>query len=433
MKPNMMRELGIFERSQLIADSYSTFHIVGALRLENAPPPHIVRKSLGILQGRHPFLSVRLLPENGKNYFAALIDPPLPFRNLPRWNDEHWTQVVETELATRIDSLTGPLFRCAYLHSESHPHAEVLLTLSHLIADAASASQLLHELLTICASLMDRMPVSVSKLPPAPTVESRFPTEFRGLKMSQHILKYALAQMEDEISYRIQTRGKRTPQVPTKSTQGHILSLQFSEDEIEPFAQRARKEGVTLNSALNAALLLSVNRHLYAGKNLCMRTFSFADLRPYVHPPLPPEDLGLYISMMRYSALVEGSMDFWSLARDLHKKIYSSLKSGNKFVAAVMAESLMKMITRLQTIRLAASALNYSGVVSIQANYGSIKVLEVHGFVSGYGIGPELASQAQFFDNQLFWDFIYLEEDMSRDTAIKILDEIQGIIQSAVK
>jgi len=428
-----MRKLGVFERSQLNADAYSTFHIVGALRLENAPPPHIVRKSLGILQGRHPFLSVRLLSENGHDYFVSLIDPVLPFRNLPRWNDEHWTQLVETELATRIDSLAGPLFRCTYLYSESHSHAEIILTISHFIADAASASHLMHELLTICASHMDRMPVSVSDLSPAPPLETRFPSEFRGMKMSLHTLKYAFAQMGDEIKYRIQTQGKRTPQVPVKLALGRVLSLQLSEDEIEPFALRARKEGVTLNSALNAALLLSVNRHLYAGEKLPMRTFSFADLRPYVQPSLDAENLACYISMMRYSVSVEGIMDFWSLARHLHKKIYASLKSGDKFVAAAMSESLLKMLTRFKTIRLCASALNYSGVIPIQTHYGAIKVLGVHGYVSAFGFGPELASQAQLFNDQLFWDFIYLEEDMSGEVAIKILGEIKEIIRSAVK
>lgn len=428
----MKRELGIFERAQFISDRYAPFHIVGVLRLENAPPSHIVRKSMALLQQRHPFLSARLMHEKGQHYFTTLVGSPLPFRNLPRWNDEHWHQIVEVELSSRIDAVTGPMFRCTYLYGESQPRAEIILTLSHFIADSASTSHLLNELMTICASLADGMPVSISELSPAPVLESRFPSAFKGWCMALRTLRYILAQMGDEIAYRVQTRGRRTPPIHNKPSRGHTLSIQIPEEIIEPFAQRARKEGVTLNSALNAALLLSVNRHLYDGEKLPMRTFYFADMRPYVDPPLHAENLSLYITMTRCTVDVAGDIDFWSLARDLHAKIYTFLKSGDKFVASVMAESLMKMVTGLKAFRLCASALNYNGVVPVQARYGRIKVLGVHGFVSAYEFGPEMASQAQYFNNQLFWDFIYLEEDMDQGMAKAVVEEIKSIMQSAI-
>ena len=160
-----------------------------------------------------------------------------------------------------------------------------------------------------------------------------------------------------------------------------------------------------------------------------MRTFSFADLRPYVEPPLPPENLGLYISMMRYTVDVDGEVDFWSFAKDVHKKIYASLKYGDKFVASEMSETLLKMLVKLDSVRLCASALNYNGTVPVQTQYGEIKVLEMHGFVSPHPFGPEMASQAQLFNEQLFWDFAYLEEDMDRETAKKIVEEIEGIMK----
>jgi hypothetical protein len=239
-------------------------------------------------------------------------------------------------------------------------------------------------------------------------------------------------QMKDEFIYRVRTLGKRVPPLHKKTTRGHTLSIQLPEELVEPFSQCARKEGVTLNSALNAALLLSVNRHLYAGADLPMRTFSFVDMRPYVEPPLHAESLGLYISMTRSTVNVSGATDFWSLARELHAKIHASLKSGDKFIASVMAESLMKMVTGLKTFRMCACALNYNGVVPVQARYGTIKVTGVHGFVSAYKFGPEMASQAQYFNKQLFWDFVYAEEDMDRDEANAIVEEIKGIMKSVV-
>lgn len=426
----MKRELGIFERGQFVADRYAPFHIVGVLRLDGAALPHVLRKSLIELQKRHPFLSVRIMHENGKYYFATLIDPALPLRITPRWNDDHWIQVTESELSTRIDSSAGPLFRCTYLYNENQQQAEIILSLSHSIADAASASHLMHELMVICASFSDGTPVSVSELSPAPPLESQFPPAFKGWRLTLRIMRYALAQTADEVFYRLRTMNKRTPPFHKQASHGHILPVQFPSDLVEPFAQQARKEGVTLNSALNAALLLAVNRHLYAGEKLPMRTFSFADLRPHVQPPLHAENLGCFISMMRYTVDVDG--DFWSLARDLHKKIYASLKGGDKFVASAMSESLLKMLVRFDSMRLCASALNYNGVGSVQAQYGNMKVFAVHGFVSAHAFGPEMASQAQLFNDQLFWDFAYLEEDMDEEKAKAIVEEVKGIMQSLV-
>jgi hypothetical protein len=428
----MKRELGFFERGQVIADHYAPFHIVGVLRLENAPLPYILRRAFTELQKRHPFLSAHLVQEKGQYYFETLNDPALPVKIISRLNDEHWIQTVEAELQSRIDALTGPLFHCTYLYNETHQVAEIILAISHTIADAESVSHLLHELMTTCASFADGTPVSLPNLSPVPAAESRFPPAFRGWRLSLRIMRYAFAQMADELIYRMRTFGKRRPPFHKPPTRGHILPARFSSDIFEPFAQRARKEGVTLNSALNAALLLSVNRHLYDGKKLPMRTFSFADLRPYVQPPLPAENLGLYISMMRYTVDVEGKVDFWPFVRKLHKKIYTSLKSGDKFVASAMSEFLMKMLVALDSVRLCASVLNYNGAVPVQTRYGEIKVLEMHGYVSPHVFGPEMASQAQLFNDQLFWDFAYLEADMDQDTAQAIVEEVREIISTVI-
>ncbi|HSG45420.1 MAG TPA: hypothetical protein VLA72_19920 [Anaerolineales bacterium] len=429
----MKRELGVFEKGQVIADKHAPFHIVAVLRVENAPLPHILRRSFAELQKRHPLLSVRLMQEKGRKYFATLIDPALPVNTIARWNDDHWIQVTESELGKRIDAQTGPLFGCTYLYSETHQQAEIILAISHFIADAASTINLLHELMMLCASFADGELVSVSELSPAPVAESRFPLAFRGWRLSLHTVRYVLAQMAEEIIYRIRTIGKRTPPFYKHATRGHILSIQIPMDLVEPFSQRARKEGLTLSSALNAAFLLAVNRFLYAGKKLPMRTFSFPDLRPYVEPPLDAENLGVYNGMMRYTVDVDGSGDYWSLARDLHKKIYASLKSGDKFVAFAMSESLLKMLTKLDSFRLCAAALNYSGTIPVQTSYGRSKVLGMHGFVSPYVFGPEMASQAQIFNNQLFWDFSYFDVDMDESRAQAIVDEVERIIKSADK
>jgi len=428
----LKRELGTFERALMIADQHAPFHIVSVLRLESGPPPHVLKQSLQILQNRHPFLKSRLLHEKGYYYFASLVEPALPFYFLPRWNADHWNYVAEVELAKRIDTAAGPLFRCTYLYSAADERADIIFSFYRPIVDASSVSQFLHELLVVCSSFMDEKTISPYQLSPAPPAESRFPPAFRGLPLTLNQLRYAFGQELEEFVYQLRTRRKRIPPIHPHGSQVHLLSLQLPEDLTESLAQRARKESMTLNSVLNAAMLLAVNRHLYAGQQAPMRTFSFASLRPYVQPPLGDEDLACYVSLLRYTVLVSGGADFWSLAHSLHKKIYSSLKSGDKFVAATLAEPWMIRLTHSKSSRLAATALDYSGVVPVQSVYGSIRVMGLHGFESAYDLGPEFSAEAQIFNNQLFLDFTYLEADMSRDEAKAIVEEIKSILKSAL-
>jgi hypothetical protein len=427
----LKRELGTFERALLIADGHAPFHIVSVLLLESAPAPHVLKQSLQILQNRHPFLRARLLHEKGTYYFAKLVEPALPFYFLPRWNADHWMYVAEVELAKRIDALAGPLFRCTYLYNAADERGDIIFSFYHPIVDASSVKQFLHELLVVCASFMDQKTVSLYELPPTPPAESRFPAPFRGLPLALNKLRYAFRQTIEELLFRMQTRDKRVPPVPLHASQGHILCIQLPQDFTDSLVQRARKEGMTLNSVLNTAMLLAVNRHLYTGQQLPMQTVSLASLRPYVQPPLGDEDLASYVSLLRYRVSVSGGADFWSLARSLHRKIDSSLKSGDKFVAATLAESFMGRLTRSKSWRMAATALNYSGVVPVQSVYGSIRAMGLHSFVSAHDLGPEFSAEALIFNNQLSVDFVYLEADMGREEASALVEEIKSILKSA--
>jgi hypothetical protein len=428
----MKRELGSFERALVISDQYAPFHFVYVLRIESPPPSQIVGKALKFLQKRHPFLQARLLQEDGNYFFASLVEPTLPFRVLPRWNDTHWVKVVEVELEAHIELTADPLFRCTYLYAENQKYAEIILTFSHSIVDAASAGCLMDNLLTVCASLMDEGTVTVSELAPAPPQESRFPSAFRGFQLNLYSLGYALRQTADEIRYRIQSRDKRTPPLYKKPSHGHIISLTLPEPFVTSLLRRVDLEKVTVNSILHAALLMAVNRHLYAGKNVPMRTFSLWDMRPYVEPPLPNENLGSYISVLRHSISVEGGVNVWQLARSLQQKYYHSLQSGEHFIAATTIEWLVKRMIRKKSSRMGATALNFHGDSQLKTRYGRSTLDDLHGYVSAYDLAPEFSGQARFFNGQLTWDFTYLEADMSPDEAKAIVEEIKSILNSDV-
>ena len=129
---------------------------------------------------------------------------------------------------------------------------------------------------------------------------------------------------------------------------------------------------------------------------------------------------------------VSGGRDIWELTRDLHDKIYRALKQGDKFLASRMSESLIKMFVGMKSMRMGATALNYSGAVPLQTQYGEINVKGLHAFLSSFNLGPEVSVQARLFNNELWMDFMFLETDMEKEMAKKIVEEVRVILEAAV-
>ncbi len=421
----MLRKLGIFERAMIIANKHGPFHIVSVLRLENAPSPASLENALREMQRQQPLLRACIIEKGKTSYFEALGSHEFPFKVIERTNPNQWREIAEKEMAYRHDHATGPLFRAVYIYSDDG-YGEFILNIHHAIMDAASGMKLLDKILRLSAGeTAERPPSEIS-----PVLEGEFPPQHRGLRRVFNTGRYALSQMGDMIRFAWQTRGKRIPPVRLGG-RGHTSSLILPDDLINVLARQGRKKGITLNSLLSAAQVIAVNRHLYDGQPVPMQTFIFPDLRPYLNPPIGAEKLANYISIMRFTLDISGESDLWQTAHQLQSQVYRALKSGEKFSASLMSETLLKAFTTLKAMRFGASALNYGSNVPLRSQYGEIKLVGLHGFVSAYDLGPEMSSQARLFNDEVWWDFIYLDTDMDTDVAEKIIAEIKLILENA--
>lgn len=415
----MLRKLGRFERALYLSDQHSPFNVVSVLRLENPPSPEILVAALETLQHRQPLMRARI--EN--RAFEELPSPELNFEVRERLSDTCWLETVEHEMNERLRPTDG-LFRGIYLFSAGR--GELILTFHHACMDAASGVSLLDELLQACNGT-----AALPALELLPPVENRFPPEYKGWRGLAAALAYTARQMADEFGYRQQARGKRIPSV-NLGGHGFPLTMTLPESLVDTLSRRGRQKKITLNSLLNAAQVLAANHLLYGGELTPMRTFTFADLRPYTTPPTSPVYLANYISMLRFTLQVSGEDDLWELASRLHDKILPSLKRGDKFIATRMSEPMMKMLLAMKSMRMGTAGLNYNGAVPLQTAYGDILVTSLHGFLSSFDIGPEVSSQARIFNEELIWDFMFLESDLGRGQAEQVLEEIRSILESAI-
>lgn len=428
----MKRKLGAFETSQTITEEYAPFNAVGVFLLSNGPSPKRIGEGLRLIQQRHPLLRMRITKEKSDYVFISEGTPEIPLEVIERKNNDHWKSVAEEELNRKFDTLRGPLMRCVHLSAvKPDSSSEIILCFHHAIIDATSVFRVAHELLQLCQTNQpESQETRFTALPLLRAEEEFFPPSFKGPRRIWHALLFMARQVADEICYRQKTRGQTMPSVDARA-RCRIFPAQLSEEDTERFIRFCRKNRVSLTSCLSAALLLAVSRFLYKNQNIPLRHIFFADLRPYLKPPVTDEHLGSYHSVMRLTVSVKAKQDFWDLAQQINQKIYKSAKRGDKFISPLMSVKMMRIYIESQKMRMGTTALSYPGVTPIPLRYGDIQVKSLHGFVSNVPIGPELTATARIFNKQIYLDFLYLDSDMDQNMAAVIVDEIMMIVKTA--
>jgi NRPS condensation-like uncharacterized protein len=431
-----LRHLGRWETAAAITDSCKPFNVVASLSLSNGPAIQHVKDALEKIQHHYPALNIRLLRYKKRYYFEKGDIPPIPFNSVKKENQEDLQKVVDKELNTKIDSETGPLLRCTCLHQSSAKGdvlTDVVVSFHHTIVDAVSGNYFLHHLLSlISARGKDASEKVLSEIKLKPPAEKSFPSRYRGLRLFKDLILFFFRQMADEISYRIKTR-KHPPLKIDMSTQCFTIPMTISRELTKALIKRSRQERVTIYNTLLLAQIKAVQKFLYDEAEIPYRIFTFADLRPYLDPPVDDQYLAPYISMLRFGYSLDNHSDFWSLVRKLNSQILKAYKRGDKFIFYLMSDKIMKMMARMQSQRMATIALSYSSHVSLNLRYGPIGVEELHAYVSNLGFGPEFCAQARLFSGRLGIDFICLASDMDHSLATKISQEMHSILEKAVE
>ena len=429
----MKRQLGTMERALVYIDGLSSLFVVMALRLVNGPPPEILQQALAILQERHPLLQVQIVKEDGRHYFQTPEDvPPIPLQVSQRRDDQQWLAITEAELNGKIDPTVAPLMRVHYLHRAGQDTpSEAIFSFHHTIVDAASGVNFCRELLSLCGTLWEGQPIiGYGPLSPVPPAEALYPPAFQGTGRLLRTAAFLLRQMRDEISYRRQVGTGRRPPVHA-AVHNRCFVVELPPDATARFSRRARQEGVTLNSGLAAAELLAVSKHLYQHQDIPLRAATWPNLRPHLKPPVSPENLGAYFSMLQYTVRIGDPQDLWGLARTVQQSIYRLNKRGDKFVTPLLTQALFQMMSKQSAYRTAAVGLSYADSVDLEQSYGPIRVVGLHGFIPNNNLGPEYGFFARLLFDRLWLDVFYLEEDMDRRTAQTITDEICRLVGDA--
>ncbi len=422
----MMRKMGNIEQAQTLVNEFASMAAVGVLRLHHFPSPEQVQHAFKLLQKRHPLLQTQISQQPDGFFFETVVDcPPISVTVIDNAHNDAWLSVVQEALNRKVPN-QAPLLHSYYLQlADTTDTADLVTVFHHAMMDAFSGINLLEELLLI---LSGEWEAPLETMPLSAPCEEHFPPMMQGVRGAGRLAGFMLRQMGDELSFRMKSHNGRIPPIHPSANCIPLMRT-LSVTETRTLSKVSRQHNVTLNSVVATAQLLALHIHRYQKAAQPLRTMIFANLRPYLHPPIPANILGCYITPTRQTVPLTSIPAFWDVAQTIQENMSTAMRRGDGFLNALLSKQLVQMVTKRQSERLAASAISYVGVLNMRPQYGHITVVQLHAFLANNRLGPEFTAFCQIFQGQLSWDFVYLDADMNTETAVAIADETCAILR----
>jgi hypothetical protein len=422
------RALGAFETAQALTNVNTPFNVVAVLPLRNGPREETLRQALDSIQERHPLLRSRIESAD-RGFLFTPANRPISLESLDRVGDSASIEVAERELGRALDTHAGPLLRCLRIAGDG-ASSEIVLTIHHSIMDSTSGATVVRELLTACAAIDagEAQPPG-PPLPMMPAEDDLLPETLPGGRRRSSVAAFLLRQMADEAAFRLRTIGGRRPPVHQSGT-CRVLCRRLAEKDTAALIRACRSHRLPLNSALNAAMLLAVHRHLYDGKTTRFRHLNFADLRQTLKPRVTEEHLGSYHAVLRVSVPMPAGTDLWTTATEVSERFSAAVRRGDTLHSVRLSTAMMRSILRQHRQRMGTTALSYTGPSRLPRRIGTVELSSPEVFISNLTLGPEYTAQARLADGELRWNIVYLDCDMDRTTADRVSDEMLGVLRS---
>ena len=157
-----------------------------------------------------------------------------------------------------------------------------------------------------------------------------------------------------------------------------------------------------------------------------LRAVQFANLRPYLKPPVDEDGAGSFVAMIRSSVRIYPDIELAVLSADLDNQFGRSAKRGDKFLYALLSKMLVKSTIKAHNARLGAVALSYAGAIKLQKKYGDINLKGIFATISNNCHGAEITAFGKVYRGKLSLDINYLVAETSREFAEVLVNDVKS-------
>ena len=424
-----LRRLSQIEQAFTLTNMTTPMVVVSVFRLENGPAPDMLRQALSILQNQQPLLQAAIQKKGRHFVFEALpTSTPIPL-SVEAVTD--WRQRAQELLNEPFDHSSGPLMRCVYSRASTpQSFSELICVFHHAVMDGVSGVRLIRRLLALCDSIQKSETIKASSSSPVrPPLDDLAPKRFRSIRLATQAAPFIARQLHADRTYQRALPAEYSSSIHPPST-CRIVTRHFDQESTERLTAAAQREKTHLNSVIAAAIMLSTHRIIYDQALSSMQTIMFADMRRHARPRVSPDTLGCYISMLRNTISIQKDDTVWNLARRLTAAMFRSGRRGEPFLAAQLSKRMTQMMLKKNDRRMANTALSFAGMLDMPESVGSIRVQEVHAFITANHLAPEISAYGHVFQGRLSLDMMYIIADMDDSMGNAVADEVVRILKA---
>lgn len=441
MSPEVRRALCPTEKCCWLADQISPTNVVARVHLRGHIGSGFLKRAAAALAAEHPLLRVSIrIDSDGTNPTFVPSAGAVPIRRVNGDYLEWERQVDDHELGTPLDWQRGPLIRIVdvALGSSDDEEHDLLLTVSHIIADATTALSLLRRLLEHAdrLSAVDCIDEVVRSRPAVASPDELLPARCRGLRGMATFAASGLADLLARTMVRPHPLALEYIAGAQRRTK--LVRRVLSSVELDTLTRRCRAEGVTVHGALAAAMAMVVGPAAARRDSGRICIGSAINIRGELRPRVSTDEVGVYVSTTQTILRFGGHHDLWSVARQANRSVRWRRRFGQHLALLYAMRFLLP-----------ASVAKSSRVFRIVERHGPLNVcisnIGRYAFPARLGewrlSGAQLAASVSVggflaiintSHDQLFWNFGYIHGAVADPSAQRFADGCVQTLLSAI-
>lgn len=332
---------------------FSTVTMVA--RIKGNITEEMLKNAVAKVQQRHTLLRVRIIEDDQHAlWFTSEGVGEIPIDIVPRKSEDDWIKLHADYSKIPYEFDTRPAIRFVLIQSPEI--SELIILCHHMICDGMSLAYLARDLMV---HLGDPS-AAVEVLPdPAPITLDNLPSEVSIPGLVKKIIQRIKDQWAEEIVFFDQEDYETLTKTYWDNYDHEIFPIELTEEETSAVVARCKKEGITVNSAITAAISGALT-FVEGEKSHNAQTVVATSLRDPLPNP-PGEAMGYYAQGVQLKLKYNHKKSFWDNARKYHKKIRPNFTNKKMFGDLPM---YLMMDSNLYSV---LSFKNLGGLVSPEA------------------------------------------------------------------
>ncbi|MHA2165200.1 MAG: condensation domain-containing protein, partial [Candidatus Hodarchaeales archaeon] len=305
--------------------AWSPYAIVTVVaRIKGNISETMLKNAVSKVQQRHQNLRVRIHEdENHTLWFTSDGVKEIPIEIVARESDQQWMGVYHETCKIPFEFEKRPAIR--FILVQSSEKSELLILSHHIICDGMSLTYIAKDLMVHLGDpdrevevLPNPVPVDIGNLP-------------EGVSMNR-LVKYVVNRMGKkwvkDPTFFDQTDYENLNEAYWKKYKHDMVSIELSEAETVSLAERCKKEGVTVNTALTAAFIGA--QYIVQEDKFNPSLAIAGSVRDRLLKPAG-EAMGYFAGGVALKFEYSTQMNFWENARKLHRKVKPLYTNKNMF------------------------------------------------------------------------------------------------------